>query len=296
MDFTSILAAIKTWALSTGLKIVLIIVGTFILLKFVKGISSRLYDLLVKKEVDAESRKRAETLKSVIQNVLKIAVWILATMIILEHLGIKIGPLLAAAGIAGLAIGFAGQNLVKDIINGFFILLWDQIRVGDWVQIAGKAGLVERVNLKMTVLRDLSGNVHFVPNSAIDLVTNMTKDYSQYILEIGVAYREDVDEVMTVIKEVDEDLRNDPEFKDDILKPTEVLGLDNFADSALIIKARITTKPIKQWIIKREFNRRLKKKFNEMDIEIPFPHVTLYMGQDKKGQAPPMNISLEKES
>ncbi|MBN1222037.1 MAG: mechanosensitive ion channel family protein [Candidatus Aminicenantes bacterium] len=296
MDFTSILAAIKTWTLSTGLKIVLIIVGTFILLKFVKGISSRLYDLLVKKEVDAESRKRAETLKSVIQNVLKIAVWILATMIILEHLGIKIGPLLAAAGIAGLAIGFAGQNLVKDIINGFFILLWDQIRVGDWVQIAGKAGLVERVNLKMTVLRDLSGNVHFVPNSAIDLVTNMTKDYSQYILEIGVAYREDVDEVMTVIKEVDEDLRNDPEFKDDILKPTEVLGLDNFADSALIIKARITTKPIKQWIIKREFNRRLKKKFNEMDIEIPFPHVTLYMGQDKKGQAPPMNISLEKES
>lgn len=155
---------------------------------------------------------------------------------------------------------------------------------------------MERINLKMTVVRDLAGNVHYVPNGNIDTVTNMTKDYSRYVFEIGVAYREDVDEVMEVIKEVDEELRNDPNFSGDILQPIEILGLDQFADSALIIKARTTTKPIKQWSVGREFNRRLKKKFNERDIEIPFPHLTLYMGQDKKGQAPPMHVFVEKNT
>jgi len=125
-------------------------------------------------------------------------------------------------------------------------------------------------------------------------VTNMTKEYSQYMLETGVAYREDVDEVMEVIREVDEELRNDPEFKDIILKPIEVMGLDKFADSALVIKSRITTKPLKQWSTAREFNRRLKKRFDKMDIEIPFPHVTLYMGQDKEGHSAPLNVSMEK--
>jgi small-conductance mechanosensitive channel len=294
VELASIFETIKTWALSTGLEIVFIIIGTFVLLALVKVISSRLHNLLIKKEKDTESIKRAETLKSVIQNVLRIAVWILAMLIILGQLGIEIGPLLAAAGIAGLAIGFAGQSLVKDFINGFFILLWDQIRVGDVVEIGGKSGIVERVNLKMTVLRDLSGNVHFVPNGTIDVVTNMTKDYSRCVFDIGVAYREDVDQVIEVIKKVDEEMRKDSEFGKVILEPIEILGLDEFADSALIIKARSTTKPIKQWSVKREFNRRLKKRFDEMDIEIPFPHVTLYMGQDKQGQAPPMNVSLEK--
>jgi small conductance mechanosensitive channel len=260
----------------------------------VKVTSARLYKLLIKKEEDAESLKRADTLKSVVQNIFKIAIWILAALIILGELGIEIGPLLAAAGIAGLAIGFAGQSLVKDIINGFFILLWDQIRVGDVVEIGGKSGLVERVNLKMTVLRDLSGNVHFVPNGAIDVITNMTKDYSRCVFNIGVAYREDVDHVIDVLKQLDEEMRKDSEFGQYILEPIEILGLDEFADSAVVIKARSTTKPIKQWQVKREFNRRLKKRFDELDIEIPFPHVTLYMGQDKQGQAPPMHVSLEK--
>jgi small conductance mechanosensitive channel len=121
----------------------------------------------------------------------------------------------------------------------------------------------------------------------------MTKDFSRYVFDIGVAYRENVDEVMNVIKEVDEELRRDPEYKDDILEPIEVLGLDEFADSAIIIKARTTTKPIKQWYVGREFKRRLKKKFDEKDIEIPFPHVTLYMGQDKQGQSPPVHVTME---
>lgn len=296
MGLENLILQVKTWILTTGLKIALILIGTFVVILMVKAVSSRLLVLFTRDKEDIESKKRAETLASVIKNLLKVIILILAVMTILGQLRVEIGPLLAAAGIVGLAIGFAGQSLVKDVINGFFLLLEDQIRVGDVVQIAGKGGLVERINLKMTVVRDLAGNVHYVPNGNIDTVTNMTKDYSRYVFEIGVAYREDVDEVMEVIKEVDEELRNDPNFSGDILQPIEILGLDQFADSALIIKARTTTKPIKQWSVGREFNRRLKKKFNERDIEIPFPHLTLYMGQDKKGQAPPMHVFVEKNT
>jgi small-conductance mechanosensitive channel len=294
MNFTAFVAQLKTWFFTTGLKVILIVIIALLVMKAVRVISKRLSSLFLKKREDEESKKRAKTLGSVIQNFLNAVVLIVAVMTILGQLGVEIGPLLAAAGIVGLAIGFAAQSLVKDMINGFFILLWDQVREGDVVEISGKGGLVEKINLKMTVLRDLAGNVHFIPNSNIDVVTNMTKEYSRYVFEIGVAYREDVDEVMDVIKEVDEELRDDPDFKDDILGPIEIFGLDKFDDSAIVIKARTTTKPIKQWRVGREFNRRLKKKFDERDIEIPFPHTTLYLGQDKKGEAAPMRILMEK--
>jgi small-conductance mechanosensitive channel len=182
---------------------------------------------------------------------------------------------------------------VKDLISGFFILLYDQIRVGDVVQIAGKGGLVENINLKMVRLRDLAGNVYFVPNGEIGVVTNMTKEYSMFVFDVGVAYREDVDEVMEVLKKIDEELRADPKFASDILAPLEILGVDQFADSAVVIKARTKTLPIKQWGVAREFNRRMKKRFDELNIEIPFPHVTLYMGEGKKGGAPPAFVKLE---
>ncbi len=293
MNFSDFLTAAKTWAFTTGVKIILVLIFTLILIKVIKAISSRLSSVFLKKRADEESKKRAKTLTSVIQNFLVILVLVIAAITIIGQLGIEIGPLLATAGIAGLAIGFAGQSLIKDIINGFFLLLWDQIRVGDVVQISDKSGLVEMINLKMTVLRDLAGSVHYVPNGSIDVVTNMTKDYSRYVFEIGVAYREDVDEVIDIIREVDNELRKSPDFKDDILEPIEIFGLDKFADSAIIIKARTTTKPLKQWRIGREFNRRLKKKFDEVDIEIPFPHTTLYIGQDKKGKAAPLRVSME---
>lgn len=296
MNFANILLLIRGWFLTTGLKILFVVIITLIVMKAVKVISSRWSSLFLKKEKDEESKKRAKTLGSVIQKASIAVVLVIAVMTILGQLGIQIGPLLAAAGVVGLALGFAGQSLAKDVINGFFILLWDQIREGDVVQISGRAGLVEKINLKMTILRDLAGNVHFIPHSSIDVVTNMTKGYSCYVFEVGVAYREDVDEVIEVIKEVDEELREDPDFKEDILRPIEIFGLDKFGDSAIVIKARTTTKPIKQWRVGREFNRRLKKKFDERDIEIPFPHVTLYMGQDKQGEAAPMRIFMgEKE-
>jgi len=290
MDVNHILSTLGSWVVNTGLKIFLILIVALIVIKGVGIFSERLTALLMKRQPDEEYKKRADTLASVIRHLLNVVILIVAVMTILAQLGVEIGPILAAAGIVGLAVGFGAQSLVKDVINGFFILLEDQIRVGDVVQINGKGGLVEKVNLKMTTLRDLSGNVHFIPNGTIDVVTNMTKGYSRYVFDIGVAYREDVDEVIQIIKEVDEDMRKDPEFAEHILEPIEILGLDRFADSAIIVRARTTTKPIQQWRVGREFNKRLKKLFDQRDIEIPFPHVTVYMGQDKTGESPPLRV------
>ena len=279
------------WLLSSGIQILLILLLMLVAIKSIQLILDRVFRRVFKNyKSDIEIQKRSDTLKSVTQNLLNITVVVISLLMILQEFGVKIGPILAAAGVVGIAVGFGAQELVKDVINGFFILLDDQIRVGDVVNIAGKGGLVEDVNLRMITLRDLAGNVHFVRNGQIDVVTNMTKEYSRYVFDIGVAYREDVDEVIDVVKQVDAELRDDPEFKNDILEPIEILGLDQFADSAIIIKARTKTLPIRQWAVGREFNRRLKKKFDELDIEIPFPHVTLYAGQNKDGTAPPLNI------
>lgn len=291
MEFNALLQNVVQWLVSSGVQILIILILMLIALRVSKLFSGRMFTAMSKRKEDEEIQKRAETLSSVVKYVLNIVILVVALMMILGEFNVEIGPIIAAAGVLGLAIGFGAQSLVKDVISGFFILLEDQIRVGDVVQIAGKGGLVEKVNLRMVILRDLAGNVHYIPNGTIDVVTNMTKEYSRYVFEIGVAYREDVDEVIQVIKEVDEELRNDGEFSEDILEPIEVLGLDQFADSAFVIKARTTTKPIKQWRIGREFNRRLKIRFDAEDIEIPFPHVTLYPGVDKEGKAPPLNVN-----
>jgi small conductance mechanosensitive channel len=293
MDVNAYIQKILVWSITSGVKILITLVFTLIALRFAKLLSNRFIRLLLKKNEDPEFQKRTQTLGSIVRYVLSVTFIAVATMIILRQTGVEIGPILAAAGVAGLAIGFGAQSLVKDVISGFFILMEDQIRVGDVIQVAGKGGLVERINLKTTILRDLAGNVHYIPNGQIDVVTNMTKEYSRYVFDIGIAYREDVDEVIQIIREVDEEMRSDPIYKEDILEPIEVLGLDQFADSAIIIKARTKTMPIKQWGVAREFNRRLKIKFDERDIEIPFPHVMLYMGQDKQGQSPPLNIELD---
>ena len=293
MDINVNLKEIISWLLSHGLRILLIIVLAIIALKAAKIVSRRFFSVVQQRKDDTEFQKRTETLGSVIRHFLDVVIIIVATMMILGELGISIGPVLTAAGVVGLSVGFGAQSLVKDIISGFFILLEDQIRVGDVIEIAGKDGVVEKINLRMTILRDLSGNVQYIPNGQINLVTNKTKDYSYFLFEIGIAYREDVDEVFALIKGVDEVLRSDPEYQDDICEPIEILGLDKFADSSVIIKARTKTKPSKQWRVAREFNRRLKIKFDEKNIEIPFPHLTLYLGKDKQSEAPPLNVVIK---
>jgi small conductance mechanosensitive channel len=290
MDYQDLVNRTTVWLTGSGLRILLIVALSFAALRLAKWVSRRIFATVTKKALDGEMKKRTSTLGAVVRYLLSTAVVVTAAMMILGEFGIQIGPILAAAGIVGVAVGFGAQHLVQDVISGFFILLDDEIRVGDVVNVAGKGGTVERVNLRMVILRDLAGNVHYIRNGSIDVVTNMTKEYSRYVFDIGVAYRENVDEVVEVIKEVDQELRADPEFANDVLEPIEVLGLDQFADSAVIIKARTKTKPIKQWRIAREFNRRLKKKFDEKNIEIPFPHLTLYPGSDKDGSAPALNV------
>lgn len=280
------------WLLSKTLRLALIFVVAFIVLRISKVLVNRLFRTLMERgKVDGEMKKRADTLSSLVNYIILTAISAVVIMMVLGQFGVNIGPVLAAAGIVGVAVGFGAQHLVSDVISGFFILIEDQIRVGDVVQIAGQGGIVERVTLRNTVLRDLSGNVHFVRNGQISTVTNMTKDYSYYLFNIGVAYRENTDDVIKVVKEVDEDLRSDENFAKSILAPIEILGVDQFADSAVVIKARIKTKPIHQWNVGREFNRRMKIAFDQKGIEIPFPHVTLYMGQDKDGSAPPLHLA-----
>jgi small conductance mechanosensitive channel len=279
------------WLLTGGVRVLIIVVLTLVALPLVRYLSHRIFSW--GRKGDAEYQKRVDTLSAVVRYLFTVTLLTVAAIMVLGEVGVEVGPILAAAGIVGLAVGFGAQNLVQDVISGFFILLEDQVRVGDVVQVGDKGGLVERMTLRMVVLRDLAGVVHYVRNGQIQVISNMTKEYGRYIFDIGVAYREDVDHVIRVIQEVDEEIRANPEFTDDILEPIEILGLDQFADSAVVIKARNKTKPIRQWAVGREFNRLLKKRFDREGIEIPFPHVTMYMGQDKAGQSPPLRVEVK---
>jgi small conductance mechanosensitive channel len=291
MESKVIVEQVVGWLLTGGVRILIIVALTLVALPVVRYFSNRVFAW--RSREDEEYRKRVDTLSAVVRYLLTITVLTVAAVMVLGEVGVEVGPVLAAAGIVGLAVGFGAQSLVQDVISGFFILLEDQVRVGDVIQIGDKGGLVERMTLRMVVLRDLAGVVHYIRNGQIQVVSNMTKEYGRYIFDIGVAYREDVDHVIRVIREVDEEIRANPEFKDDILEPIEILGLDEFGDSAVVIKARNKTKPIRQWAVGREFNRLLKKRFDAEGIEIPFPHVTMYMGQDKAGQAPPLRVRVQ---
>lgn len=286
---------VTNWILNKGLIVIITVISAFIISKVSAFITDKYFIHFLNKNEDEEFQKRNNTLKSIATSVIDIFIAISAILLVLYTVGVDIGPILAAAGVVGIAVGFGAQRFIEDIITGIIILTEDQIRVGDVVKIADKGGLVEKVDLKMVVLRDLSGNVHYIRNGKIDIVTNMTKEFSRFVFDIGIAYREDIDAVIELLKQVDEELRNDNEFKYHILEPLEILGLDRFDDSAQIIRARIKTKPIKQWDVGREFNKRLKKKFDEHNVEIPFPHRTIYIGQDKDGSSAPLNINIEKD-
>jgi len=233
---------------------------------------------------------RAKTLLPLMRTTLLVVLVTMFAMVSLSELGLNIGPLLAGAGVIGLAIGFGAQTLVKDIITGLFILIEDHIAVGDVIKVGSHAGVIEALSLRTIKLRDVAGVVHVIPFSEVTTLENMTKDFSRYVFEVGVAYREDTDHVVSVLQALGDEMKADPAYADDIVGPFEVLGVDSFGDNAVIIKARITTRPIKQWGIGREFNRRMKKRFDELGIEIPFPHRTIYFGEDRSGNAPPARI------
>jgi small conductance mechanosensitive channel len=200
-------------------------------------------------------------------------------MMIMRELGIDVGPLLAGVGIVGLAVGFGAQSLVKDFLSGMFVLIENQYNVGDVIKAAGVSGLVEKITLRATTLRDLEGKVHIIPNGTIDVVTNMTREYSRFVLDIGVAYKENVDEVMAVLKGIGDEMAADTEYSKLINAPLEILGVQDFGDSAVVIRVRFTTVPNHQWTVGREFRRRVKNTFDAKGIEIPFPHTTVYLGE-----------------
>lgn len=289
-SFTELMSKFMKWAMAEGVLILIILTVMFIGLAVLKRSLLRLQHFIEGNLPNQAQIQRATTLTNVLGDLLRVIILGIGITTILSQLGIDLGPLLVAAGIGGIAIGFGAQSLVKDVISGFFILLENQVRVGDVVALAGVSGVVEDVGLRTITLRDFSGNVQIVPNGTIATVTNMTMGYSRYVFDVGVSYREDVDEVIAVLKEVAHGLQSDPEFGKDILEPLEMLGVDRFADSAVVIKCRFKTKPIRQWVIGREMNRRIKKTFDERGIEIPFPHRTMYWGVPKEGQAPPVPI------
>ncbi len=248
---------------------------------------------LLREEGGRVVSQQAKTLVPMVRTAFNIGIVFVGGIVILGRLGVDTTPILAGAGIVGLAVGFGSQTLVKDLINGLFILFEESVRVGDWAQLGNNGGEVESVGLRTVRLRDLHGNVHVIPNSSINAVTNFSKEFSRSVMDIGVAYREDIDEVIAVLEEVGEELYNDPDYKDIILSPLEVFGLDRFEDSAVIVRIRYVTKPLRQWGVRREFFRRMKRVFDERGIEIPFPHRTLYMGEPKQGPAPPVHVRVD---
>jgi small-conductance mechanosensitive channel len=273
------------WAITSGLRILLIIVAMFVMLALLKRGVAKL-SILYEGRLPLHAQiKRVHTLTHIVRDVARILIIFLALTMILSEGGVDLKPLLAAASLGGLAIGFGAQSLVKDLISGFFILLEGSVRIGDVVEVAGVLGLVEEVELRTIKLRDASGNFHVIPNGAIDKVKNLTKDYSYYMFEIGIAYRENADEVMGVLQDIAVDLRRDSRFADDILEPLEMLGVDQIKDTAVIVKCRIKTEPHKQWRVGREMNRRIRNTFEAKGIEIPFPYQPSYWGEPRNGAA-----------
>ena len=221
-----------------------------------------------------DERARIETLARVFRNASAIIIVIVAGTLVLGELGISVAPILATAGVAGVAIGFGAQSLIKDYLGGFFILLDDQIREGDVVDVAGLGGLVEEVTLRYVRLRNFEGHVHFVPCGEIKTVTNRTRGFAHAVIEVGVGYREDPDQALAVMREVSTAMRADAEWKSKIVDDIEIVGVERLADSAVILRARLkVVPPAQQWNVKREFLKRLKKAYDERNIEIPYPHL-----------------------
>ena len=290
------LQRLSDWVISDLPSILILLVLLFISLRVGSFLIRKLKKLLLLKTVhssdepDLEMEKRLNTLMGIVRKGVSIIIWAIFIMILLRKINVDIAPILAGAGIIGLAVGFGSQELVRDLISGFFILLENQIRTGDVAIINGTGGLVEKIELRTITLRDLSGVVHIFQNGKINTISNMTKDWSAMVFDIGVAYKEDLTQVMKLMKQVADDMLKEEEYQSKILEPMEIFGLDSFGDSALIVKGRIKTTPNNQWVIGREYRKRLKEVFDQNRIEIPFPHQTIYWGEE----IDPLKLTMER--
>jgi len=280
MNFQNILQNITPWILSHGVKIILILIGAWLIDRIIKIFISKGVKSFVTQTYrirDGQAlEKRSKTLEGVLEGAVSIIVLLIAGLMVVSELGINIGPLLALAGVAGLAFGFGGQYLIRDLISGLFIILEDQYRVGDVACVADTCGLVEDINLRRTILRDLDGIVHHIPNGEITKASNLSKGFSRVNLNIGISYGSDLEKVINVVNRVGNELAKDPQWKQDILKTPQFLRVDDFADSAVIIKILGDTKPLRQWAVTGELRKRIKIAFDKEGIEIPFPQMSVW--------------------
>jgi len=280
-DF-NIWEASKQWSVSHIPKIAIILLGMWLTIKIAKFIGKRIRAHVEDEDPtrQSEREKRAETLVTISNTFVKIIVLAFGVLMIVRELGIDIGPLLAGAGIMGLAIGFGSQALVKDVVTGFFILMENQFRVGDVIKAAGHSGLVEKITLRTTILRDLDGTVHVIPNGEVGTVSNLTYVWSRAVIDIGVSYHANVDRVMEIMMQVAKLMVDDPQWKTDILEEPTLLGVDSFNDSSVIVRIMIKTAPLYQWSVAREYRRRIKNRFDAEGIEMPFPQRTISLDKE----------------
>lgn len=224
-----------------------------------------------------EIEKRADTISNLGRKAMFILIWTIAALMILKEMNFDVRPLLAGAGVVGVAIGFGAQNIIKDVLGGVFLMMENQIRVNDVAVINGKGGLVEEINLRTTVLRAEDGAVHIFPNGSITSLSNLTREYSYYVFSLSVSYKEDTDRVIAALTEIATALAEEEPYRSAILAPIDVMGVDQLGDFAVLIKARFKTLPVQQWMVGREMNRRIKKRFEELNIDMPFPTQTIQL-------------------
>jgi moderate conductance mechanosensitive channel len=272
------------WATRTGLRIVALVVLAFVIVRAVTAVILRAErELDLGTGLDAlERRKRAQTIASLARRTLSAMIWACAVLIVLRELEVDITPVLAGAGIVGLAVGFGAQTLVRDVITGFFLIVEDQVRVGDVATVNGIGGLVEQINLRTIVLRDMEGVVHVVPNGEIKTLANRTKDFAYYVIDLDVDYDADVDSVFALVKEAGADLMADPAYAPSILEPVEVLGVDDFKASSVTLRIRIKTVPLKQWEVGRELRRRIKRVLDRAGVRLPFPQLQVHLTRESE--------------
>lgn len=300
VDLGPTMGAIGDWFLAHGIRIIaILLVGWFIykILGMIMPIFVRRYVVqkVKRRRTKGYINQRAKTLGRVITQAIGIFLLTVAFFMILSELNIDITPLLAGAGVAGIAIGFAAQNSIRDFIGGFVIMMEDHYNVGDVVKVADITGNVEELGLRRTVLRDLKGILHVIPNGEIRVSSNYTRSLSRAFFEVGVAYKEDLDRVMELVKKTWEEMAKDTAWKDKIISETPwMLRVEEFGDSGIIIRAIGDTRPMQQWAVLGELRRRIKIVFDNEGIEIPWPHIKLYYGEEKKKAGPPQPIKPPK--
>src|SRR5579884_559 len=248
--------------------------------RLIRGLEAYSIRMMLRKNdvPDFEIRKRVQTISTVASRSLSFLIWFLAIIMALYEMHFDVRPLIAGAGIIGVALGFGAQSLVKDILSGFFLLVENQIRINDVAVINGQGGLVEEINLRTTVLRSEDGAVHIFPNGSINKLSNLTRDFSYAVFNLTIDYREDSDRVVEAIRQIVTELRAQQPFDQMIIADLDMLGVDALADSGFVLKFRLRTQPMKQWMVSREMNARIKKRFAEAGIDMPFPTQAVEFG------------------